>query len=353
MKLLITGGAGFIGSSLAIAYKRVYPQDTVISLDNLKRRGSELNLPRLKHHGVEFVHGDIRNREDVFGVGNVDAIIECSAEPSVLAGYKSSPEYLVNTNLCGTINCLDLARESKAKLIFLSTSRVYPIKPINSLYFKETETRFELENEQHLPGASRDGLTEDFLLNGTRSLYGATKLCSEIITQEYCEMYDLKAVVNRCGVVTGPWQMGKVDQGFMVFWLANHYWKKSLKYFGYGGTGKQVRDVLFVDDLFELIMIQLKNIDTYSGQVFNVGGGRDNSVSLLELTALCKKYTGNTVAIEKVTQDRIADIRIYLTDNSKVTNLTGWQPKHSPDLIVKEIYKWIKANEKNLKGIFE
>lgn len=353
MKLLITGGAGFIGSSLAIAYKRDYPQDTVISFDNLKRRGSELNLPRLKHHGVEFIHGDIRNREDVFGVGKVEAIIECSAEPSVLAGYQSSPEYLVNTNLGGTINCLDFAIKSKANFIFLSTSRVYPIRPLNSLSFSETKTRFELENEQQLPGASKNGLTENFFLNGTRSLYGATKLCSEIILQEYSEMYDLKAVINRCGVVTGPWQMGKVDQGFMVFWLANHYWNKSLKYFGYGGTGKQVRDILHVDDLYELIMIQLKNIERYSGQIFNVGGGRDNSVSLLELTDLCQKYTGNTVAIEKVIQDRVADIRIYLTDNSKVTGSTGWKPKYSPELIVKEIYQWINANEKKLKGVFE
>ena len=139
MTILITGGAGFVGASLAVRMKSKYPSSRIISLDNLKRRGSELNLPRLRQHGVEFIHGDIRNKEDLADIGPVDAIVECSAEPSALAGYYSSPDYLVNANLVGTVNCLELARRYKVNFIFLSTSRVYPFKTIDALNYHETE----------------------------------------------------------------------------------------------------------------------------------------------------------------------------------------------------------------------
>ena len=131
MRLLITGGAGFVGSNLALDFKKNNPETHIIALDNLKRRGSELNLPRLKEDGIEFIHGDIRNKEDLEGTGKADLIIECSAEPSVMAGYNSSPEYLINTNLLGTVNCLEYARKCDADVVFLSTSRVYPVRTIN------------------------------------------------------------------------------------------------------------------------------------------------------------------------------------------------------------------------------
>lgn len=217
---LITGGAGFVGSNLAIEFKNNKQNVRVVALDNLKRRGSELNIKRLAENGVEFIHGDIRNREDFEAVGNVDIIIECSAEPSVLAGLNSSPDYLLNTNLLGTINCLEFARKCDADFVFLSTSRVYPVKTINSLNFTETPTGFELSEEQVVVGASSKGFTEDFTLNGTRTLYGTTKLASELIIQEYIEIYGLRAIINRCGVLTGNWQMGKVDQGVIVLWVA-------------------------------------------------------------------------------------------------------------------------------------
>jgi CDP-paratose 2-epimerase len=175
---LITGGAGFVGSSLAIRLKRDYENIRVISLDNLRRRGSELNINRLKEHGVEFIHGDIRNKEDLCSLGRVDCIIECSAEPSVLESY-NSPEYVTNTNLVGVLNCLEIARRYQADFMFLSTSRVYPINVINSLNYIEKETRYELVDNQPVVGVSSAGYTEDFPLQGIRSLYGATKLASE------------------------------------------------------------------------------------------------------------------------------------------------------------------------------
>lgn len=353
MKILITGGAGFVGSSLAIALKTNYPDYQVYALDNLKRRGSELNISRLKKAGVEFVHGDIRNKEDFDAIPAVDTVIEASAEPSVLAGLDGTPDYLINTNLVGTVNCLNYALKHKAGFIFLSTSRVYPIKTIETLNFVEEETRFALSDEQAVPGVSSKGIAEDFPLNGARSLYGTTKLASELIIQEYNEFYNLKTVINRCGVITGPWQMGKVDQGVMVLWIAKHYFEQQLGYFGYGGTGKQIRDMLHVADLYHLIDWQLHNLDKVNGEILNAGGGLQSSASLQELTKICQEVTGKTIPIKVVPENRTADIRLYVTDNTKVTALTGWEPKIGIRQIVEEITAWLAENEADLAPILK
>ncbi len=351
-KILITGGAGFVGSSLAISIKKKYPHYSVICLDNLKRRGSELNISRLSMHGIQFVHGDIRNKEDLFSLEQgITTIIEASAEPSVLAGLDSPPEYLINTNLLGTINCLYLAAKLKADLLFISTSRVYPIEAIDRIGFSEEDGRFELGVEQEIAGISSKGIAEDFPLEGFRSLYGATKLSSEFLIREFNQFYGIRTVINRCGVITGPWQMGKVDQGVIVLWVARHFWKRELGYFGYGGKGKQVRDILHVDDLSKLIDWQIHHMDGINGRLFNVGGGREISVSLKELTGICQRVTGNTVPVKEVQEDRKADIRIYITDNALVTKTTGWRPETGVEEIVRNIYEWIKENEATLKPI--
>lgn len=352
MKILITGGCGFAGSSIALNIRRKYPSYTIVVFDNLKRRGSELNIPRLKAAGIEFIHGDIRNREDFDAIGgNVDLILEASAEPSVLAGIGNTPDYLINTNLAGTINCLYFAQKNKASFIFLSTSRIYPIENIEKAGFTETATRFSLSSSQLLPGISHKGIAENFPLDGYRSLYGATKLASELMIHEFNHFYGIKTVINRCGVLTGPWQMGKVDQGVMVLWVARHFWKKNLSYIGYGGTGKQVRDILHINDLFRLVDYQIHHMDKVNGQIYNVGGGNEISVSLQELTRICEKVTGNKITIQEVAENRQADIRIYITDNSKVTADTGWKPEITVETIVEEIYEWIKAHEKELSPI--
>ena len=352
MKILITGGAGFAGSHLAIYLKTTYPQYEIFCLDNLKRRGSELNIPRLTSHQIHFIHGDIRNKEDFdLCPRDTNLIIEASAEPSVLAGLNNAPDYLINTNLGGTINCLNFAARTKADFIFLSTSRVYPIEAVNAISYGETDTRFIISEKQERAGVSPRGIREDFSIEGFRSLYGATKLCSELMIWEYNKFFDLRCLINRCGVLTGPWQMGKVDQGFIILWVARHYWKQELGYFGYGGKGKQVRDILHINDLCRLIDYQMHHMAELNGQLFNVGGGQDVSVSLKELTAVCQAVTGNKVFIKEVKEDRQADIRIYITDNSRVSASTGWAPGSGLEQIVQDAFRWIQDNEALLKPI--
>jgi len=351
MKIIVTGGAGFIGSSLCIKLKTKYPNYSIVAFDNLKRRGSELNLTDFAKMKIEFVHGDIRNNEDLLTLDAFDVLIEASAEPSVLAGLNSDPTYIINNNLFGSINCFNACLRNKAKLIFLSTSRVYPISPIEKANFVEEETRFSFSDKQQELGISQKGISEDLNLFGARSIYGTTKLSSELFIQEYESFYGLQSAITRFGVIAGPRQMGKTDQGVVTLWMAKHFWKQSLKYIGYGGLGKQVRDILHIDDLTDLIDLQIHHIEKFSGKIFNAGGGLQNSASLLEMTRICETITGNKIMIGAEPLNRPADLRIYITDNSKIENEIGWKPAKTIETIFTDIFSWINSNEKQLKAI--
>src|SRR5262245_15389625 len=147
-RIVVSGGAGFAGSHLALRFKETFPKSEVVAFDNLRRRGSELNLARLKRGGVSFMHGDVRSRADVMEIGAHDLFIDCAAEPSVLAGVNGSPDYVIDTNLIGTLNCLELVRSCRSAVIFLSTSRVYPMGTLNKLNFVEEPKRYSLSDTQ-------------------------------------------------------------------------------------------------------------------------------------------------------------------------------------------------------------
>jgi CDP-paratose 2-epimerase len=352
-RVLITGGAGFVGANLGIWLKSRHPEITVIAADNLRRAGSETNLPRLREHGITFAHCDVRAAEDVLAVSDeVDFIIECSAEPSVQAGYGGAADYLLNTNLLGTIHCLEAARRTRADLIFLSTSRVYPIAALNSVSTAERETRFALVPDQTLPGISERGVSERFPLEGSRSLYGATKLSAELLLHEYGAMYGVRYIINRCGVLTGPGQMGKIEQGVFALWVAMHYFHGRLSYIGWGGGGKQVRDLLHVDDLAELIDAQMARMAELSGQTFNVGGGPDISLSLLETTRLCREITGNTIPIEPIAVTHPADLKLYISDTRRVMEATGWAPRHTVHGTLVSIFEWLREAEPQIRHLW-
>jgi len=353
MKIIITGGAGFVGSSICLELKNKYPHYDIIAFDNLKRRGSELNLFDFKTADIEFVHGDIRNKEDLDALGSFDVLIEASAEPSVTAGLDSDPTYVINNNLYGSINCFNACVKCNARLVFLSTSRVYPIKAIENANYEELPTRFNFSKQQTSAGISSKGVSESLNLEGERSFYGTTKLASELFIREYASFYNLKAAITRFGVIAGPRQMGKTDQGVVTLWMAKHYWKSPLKYIGYGGLGKQVRDVLHIKDVVRLIDTQIHDMDKFDGKVYNAGGGLENSASLQEMTAICESITGNRINIDSIQNTRPADLRIYVTDNTKIRRDIGWKPELTLENVFEDIYNWIKANENALSLILK
>jgi CDP-paratose 2-epimerase len=344
-RLLITGGAGFVGSNLAVSLAARHPEWEILALDNLYRRGSELNLPRLAEAGVEFVRGDVREPEDLRALPAIDLLIECSAEPSVMSGVDGDSSYLVHTNLTGAYNCLELARRDGAFVVFLSTSRVYPVAPQLRIELEEAETRFEIAASQVLPGVSPAGISEQFPLEGARTLYGATKLAAELLIEEFRAGLGVPAVIDRCGVIAGPWQMGKVDQGVFTHWMLAHHFGNPLTYIGFGGEGKQVRDLLHVEDLVDLVERQLLDPGAWDGRTVNVGGGRECSLSLRETTEICRRLTGNEVPIEPVLETRAGDVPIYLSDCERLFDLDEWRPRRSAEQVLADIHAWVAADE--------
>lgn len=352
MKILITGGCGFVGSNLAILFKQYYTHSEVYCLDNLSRRGSEINLQKILLAGGRFVHGDVRIKTDFDRIPAVDIVIDAAAEPSVLAGkIPGELENLIDTNLNGTINTLYFAKKHQAAIIFLSTSRVYPYDILAGANVVSSPKRFNFSSDQIINGLSEYGVAEDYPLQGLRSLYGATKLASEYFIQEFAYNFNLPAVINRCGVLSGPYQMGKIDQGVIVLWMAKHFWKGRLDYIGYGGLGQQARDVLHVRDLFRLVQWQISNLGLHKGQIFNVGGGLENTVSLAELTELCTQITGNKIEIGSFAENRPGDLPIYVTNNSKITEFSGWKPELNVFTLLNEVHDWFISDETSLKII--
>lgn len=390
MRLLITGGAGFVGSNTALALRTAFPEASLTAMDNLYRRGAELNVTRLKAAGITFHRGDVRH-PDSFPEEPFDLMIECSAEPSVLAGQDGSPDYLFQTNLIGAYHCLEACRRHGAGMILLSTSRIYPIARLEAHPWREEATRFAWEDGDH--GISSHGVTEKLPLDGARSLYGFTKLAAEQLIEEYRETYGLRAVINRCGVIAGPWQFGKVDQGVVALWVMAHHYQRKLSYIGYGGTGKQVRDMLHVHDLADLIVEQVRDFTDWDGWLGNVAGGLECSASLQELTTLCQEITGNAIEIAGIPDNRANDLRIFIADctklnrqlvdlnsdlrsppsalsfssfppNPRITESTNplpsdlrsptsgpWRPRRSVHDIVTDTYRWIQENEAVLKNL--
>lgn len=352
-RLLITGGAGFVGSNLAVSLATRHPDWEVVAFDNLYRRGSELNLPRLEEAGVEFVKGDVREPDDLGALPELTALIECSAEPSVMSGVDGDTGYLVHTNLTGAYNCLERARRDSAFVVFLSTSRVYPVAPQVELNLNEAETRFEIAPAQEVPGVGPAGISEEFPLEGARTLYGATKLAAEMLIEEYRTSLGVPAVIDRCGVIAGPWQMGKVDQGVFTHWMLAHHFGNPLSYIGFGGHGKQVRDLLHVEDLVDLVERQLLDPGAWDGRTVNVGGGRECSLSLRETTEICRRLTGNEVPIAPVEETRQGDVPIYLSDCTRLFGFDEWRPRRSAEQVLADIHEWITADEERIAQALE
>ena len=341
MKILITGGCGFVGSNIAIYLKKKLKKAKIFSLDNLTRKGSILNRNRLKNHKIKNFNINIEKFEKIVNLPKFDLVIDCCAEPAIEASRKD-PDRVFKTNLIGTFNILKKCVRDNANIIFLSSSRVYSISKLRS-FFKNLNISRPLKVKRKID--------ENFETATASSLYGFTKLASEKLICEIFFNTKLKYIINRFGVIAGPWQFGKQDQGFVPLWVAKHYLKKKLSYIGFGGYGNQVRDVIHIDDVCEIIFIQIAKIKKINNETFNIGGGLKSYVSLRDLTSKCQKITGNKIKIKKVSKTSIFDIPYYITDNKKIKKFYNWEPLKNINIVLKDIYKWLYQNKK-LRNFF-
>ena len=336
MKILITGGCGFVGSNIAIYLKKKYKYAQVSSLDNLIRKGSNLNKNRLKKYKINNYNFDIKEYNNFKKLPKFNLIIDCCAEPAIEAS-KKEPDRVFNTNLIGTFNVLKKCIKDKTNIIFLSSSRVYSINKLRS--FVKSEKLLK-------PQTIKKKIDETFSVDPATSLYGFTKLASEKLIREMFFKSNLRFIINRFGVIAGPWQFGKQDQGFVSLWIARHLFKKKLTYIGFGGNGFQVRDLLHIDDVCEIVNLQIKKLKSINNETFNIGGGPKNTISLKNLTRKCEMITKNKIKIKKISKTSDFDIPYYVTDNRKIKKFYNWSPSKKIDDILNDVYLWLKNNKK-------
>ena len=337
MKVLISGICGFAGSHIARALLESREGIAIAGLDSLARAGSETNRQELRGLGISVTHGDLRMASDIESLPAVDWVIDAAAQPSVLAGRdgKTSTRQLLEHNLLGTINLLEYCRANRAGLVLISTSRVYSIPALAGLPLRVEQSAFALDGEKPWPaGVGPGGVTEDFSTDAPISLYGATKLASERLAQEYAAGFQVPLWINRCGVLAGPGQFGTAEQGIFSYWIHAHRARRTLKYLGFGGKGFQVRDALHPRDLAAMVDFQMQHGS--SGELLNVSGGQTNSMSLKQLTVWCDGRFGEHQPMEDGA-DRPYDVPWLILNSEKALKATRWKPQISLQQILEEI----------------
>ena len=347
MKLLITGACGFVGGSLIQAVKQAGLAWSLTGLDNLTRPGSEGNRAELRRLGVKLHHGDLRCHSDVDALPDVDWIVDCAANPSVLAGSdgQTSSRQLMEHNLLGTVNLLEHCRRTRAGFVLLSTSRVYAIKPLAELSVAVESGAFQPVTTGALPaGLSAAGIAEDFSTAAPISLYGASKLASEALALEYGGAFDFPVWINRCGVMAGAGQFGRPDQGIFAYWLNSHLRRRPLRYIGFDGLGHQVRDCLHPRDLLPLLQKQFAaGNSTAHPKLVNVSGGLASAMSLRQLHAWCDDRFGpHPVASDPRT--RQYDLPWVVLDSRRAQIAWDWQPTTTTQTVLEEIAAHAEAH---------
>jgi CDP-paratose 2-epimerase len=348
MKLLITGICGFVGSALAHQlHQELREPHTIFGFDNLSRSGSELNRAVLRQLGIQVTHGDLRQPSDLEGLPAADWVIDAAAHPSVLAGVdgRISSRQIMEHNLAGTLNLIEYCARHRAGLILLSTSRVYSIAALSALKLTAPDRAFEPDlSGPAVSGLSREGIAEDFPTAPPLSLYGASKLASEIVALEYGEAFHFPVWVNRCGVLAGAGQFGTSAQGIFAFWIRAWRQRAPLKYLGFSGHGYQVRDCLHPADLATLVLQQLNAGDpVVRPRVVNVAGGRANRLSLAQLSEWCRQRFGeHTVGCEP--QERTFDVPWLVLDSRLAGQLWDWRPQRTIESILEEIADHAEKN---------
>ncbi len=333
--ILITGGAGFIGTNIARRY--LGEDQPVLIFDNLSRAGVEKNVAELQHDfpgRVQLTRADIRNRQAVENaVAGARAIYHLAAQVAVTTSLED-PLADLETNLMGTLHLLEAIRNSAAKpaLLFTSTNKVYG--RLASVALHELRTRHEPLD----PTLARLGAAENQPLEFL-SPYGCSKGSADQYVLDYARSFGIQAVVFRMSCIYGPYQLGSEDQG----WVA-HFLRQALKGepITIYGDGKQVRDLLFVEDLIAAMRLALDNLPVTAGEAFNMGGGPQNSSSLIELIREIEAMTGASIAVERG-PERLADQRWFVADTSKIRDLLAWSPRTTVREGLRALQNWYLA----------
>lgn len=354
MKILITGICGFAGSSLARFWLENDPKVTIIGVDNFARPGSEINRSRLRKLGIRLFHGDVRMPSDLEALPPSDWVIDAAANPSILAGVdgRSSSRQLVEHNLLGTLNILEYCRRHGAGLILLSSSRVYSIAALSSLPVEVVGDAYRpISDSCNQPGLSRAGVSEQFSTAAPLSLYGGSKLASEIMALEYGETFGFPVRINRCGILAGAGQFGRADQGLFSYWINSWLRRRPLAYIGFDGAGHQVRDCLHPRDLAALLVRQTNAGADVAERICNLGGGLANSMSLAGLSDWCEQRFGGH-EVGSIPEERRFDVPWLVMDSSRAADLWGWRPEMKIQEILEEIAlhaeqhpQWLELSE--------
>ena len=337
MRILISGVCGFVGGTLARALAAAGHQ--VAGFDNFIRPGSETNREELKRIGVKLFHADLRAASDLEALPPADWVIDAAANPSVLAGVdgRTSSRQLVEHNLGGTVNILEYCKLHRAGFILLSTSRVYSIPALAELPMEVRDHAFVPAAGAAARGLAPGGLTEEFPTGAPVSLYGATKLASEVLALEYGETFGLPVFINRCGVLAGAGQFGRADQGIFAYWINSWLQRRPLRYIGFGGHGHQVRDCLHPRDLLPALTRQMEAPKVAPvDRLANFSGGGNSAMSLRQLSDWCSDHLGpHEVGADST--PRPFDIPWIVLDHAKASRLWDWRPATPVDTILAEI----------------
>ena len=347
MKILISGVCGFVGSTVARALVESGQDRQVFGFDNFIRPGSEANREALRKLGVRLFHADVRAASDIDALPDADWIIDAAANASVLAGVdgRTSSRQLVEHNLGGTVNLLEYGKVRRAGFILLSTSRVYSIAPLAALPVAVKDGAFVPASAGPFPsGVSPAGLDETFPTLAPVSLYGATKLASEVLALEYGEVAGLPVFINRCGVLAGAGQFGRPDQGIFAFWINSWLRRRPLKYLGFQGTGHQVRDCLHPRDLLPLLTKQLAAPKVAPvDRIVNLSGGAASALSLRQLSDWCAgRFGAHAVAADG--SPRPFDVPWIVLNAAKAARLWNWRPQTPVAAILDEIAAHAQAH---------
>jgi CDP-paratose 2-epimerase len=333
---LITGGCGFLGSN--IAARLIRSGERVVVFDNLYRLGADKNLAWLRTLGAfEFVHGDTRFAYDVDGVVSAcapEVIFHLAGQVAMTTSLKS-PRLDFDINAAGTMNVLEAARRHAphAIVVYSSTNKVYG--DLETLACRETATRYELEAYPY-------GLPETMPLD-FHSPYGCSKGAADQYMLDYHRMFGLNTVVFRHSSMYGGRQFSTYDQGW-IGWFCRQAWLQQQgkgEVFTVSGNGKQVRDALHADDMVDLYLQAVARIEHCKGQAFNIGGGRENSLSILELLHFLGRELSVRLAVRHIAP-RESDQKVFVADIRKAGTCLGWQPQVNWQAGLRKMLAWVK-----------